>query len=329
MNERATNGRMTRLLMFWDYDTQWGADRSRSGGGPKKWGPLEFANTERLLELHAHYRWPACFAVVGAAALPGERPYHDPAQIRRVHAAGHEIASHSQRHEWLPALNGKELRRTLVESKDALEQCIGAPVQSFVPPYNQPFDYAAGLSFSRSERRAVPRERTDLRRLCEALRETGYGFCRVAYRPWPQRLAEWCLGRPLELRGVVQPIAGVCCVRLNTPGGFATAIESLVKRCNGRPGLVVVYGHPHSLTLGNTQDERWLVPFLAKARQLRDQGLLEAVLPRDLLREDYSGDGGFPRFEEAADSSAERGGRPVGRKDQTKSEPLRTHSSGS
>ena len=77
---------------------------------------------------------PACFAVVGSAALPGKRPYHAPEQIRRIHDAGHEVASHSHRHEWLPALSRQALRETLSASKDALEQCIGAPIATFVPP---------------------------------------------------------------------------------------------------------------------------------------------------------------------------------------------------
>ena len=62
-----------RCVLFWDYDTQWGADRSRGGGTPKAWGMAEFDNTERLLELHARFNIPACFAIVGAAALPGGR----------------------------------------------------------------------------------------------------------------------------------------------------------------------------------------------------------------------------------------------------------------
>src|SRR5436189_6081791 len=128
------------FVMFWDYDTQWGADRSRSGGGAKTWGHKEFENTERLLDLHGQFSVPACFAVVGAAALPGARPYHDPAQIRRIHAAGHEVASHSFRHDWLPALGRDALIETLRRSKETLEDCIGAPVTSFVPPFNQPYD---------------------------------------------------------------------------------------------------------------------------------------------------------------------------------------------
>ncbi len=271
------------LLLFWDYDTQWGADRSRSGGGPKAWGPLEFANTERLLELHAAHGVPTCFAVVGAAALPGERPYHDPEQIRRIHAAGHEVGSHAFRHEWLPALGASALRETLASSRDALEQCIGGRVVSFVPPFNQPFDYAGGGSFSLSERREVPRGRTDLRRLCTALGETGYRFARVAYRPIAQRLAERVRGRRLDRPSRLVTIDGLSCARLNTPGGFDAASMSMVERVAKEGGIAVVYGHPHSLRAGGAQDERHLVPFLERVRALAREGRLEVRLPRELL----------------------------------------------
>jgi hypothetical protein len=271
-----------QLLIFWDYDTQWGADRSRMPGGPKTWGPLEFENTERLLELHAEYDVPACFAVVGSAALPGERPYHDPAQIRRIHEAGHEVGSHSHRHEWLPGLNEQDLRETLHSSKDALVQCIGSGVSTFVPPWNQPFDHPAGFSFSLSERREAGRSRVNLARLCEILRETGYRFCRVAYRPMYQRLANRVLGRRFEQLGRTESIRGITCVRLNTPGGFASATERSVKRCVEQGALVVVWGHPHSLTSGNSQDEAHLISFLEMISALRDAGKLTVCLPREL-----------------------------------------------
>ncbi len=278
MREPASPG---NLLLFWDYDTQWGADRSRVPGGRKDWGFLEFENTERLLDLHAEYKIPACFAVVGAAALQGERPYHDPAQIRRIHAAGHEIASHSFRHEWLPGLDRKALLETLRCSKDALEQCIGAPVVSFAPPYNQPFDYPGGGSFSLSERREAGRQRTDLRRLCNALRETGYRFCRVAYQPMYLRLAERLLARRLDRPGRLKQISGVTCVRNNTCGFDGHAMK-LLERCAATGGLVAVYGHPHSLRAGNSQDETRLVPFLHQVWRLQGDGLIRICLPREL-----------------------------------------------
>ena len=269
------------LLFFWDYDTQWGGDRSRLPGGPKSWGALEFSNTERLLELHGEHGVPACFAAVGSAALPGERPYHDPAQIRRIHAAGHEIGSHSHRHEWLPGLDRVALGETLRASKDALEQCIGAPVTTFVPPWNQPFDYPAGFSFSLSERREGGAHRTGLARLCETLAETGYRFCRVAYRPMHQRLAELIARKRIERLGRVEEIGGVSCARLNTPGGFGPPTVEVLERAVRRGGLTVVYGHPHSLTLGNSQDERHLAPFLQLVASMVRSGKLRVCLPRE------------------------------------------------
>ena len=270
------------LLFFWDYDTQWGADRSRLPGG-REWGRWEFEHTERLLELHARYAVPACFAVVGAAALLGERPYCDPDQVRRIHGMGHEVASHSYRHEWLPGLDRRSLLETLRTSKDALEQCVGAPVVSFVPPYNQPFDYPRGWSFSLSERRQAGRERTDLPRLCDALWETGYRFCRVSYRPVPLRLAERLVRRPLLRPSLPERIGGVTCVRLNTPGGFDRRAVAMVERCARGGGFAVVYGHPHSLRAGDAQDETWLVPFLRRVHGLQRQGRLRICLPRELI----------------------------------------------
>ena len=271
------------LLFFWDYDTQWGADRSRLGNGKNDWGHLEFSHTDELLDVHAQYGVPACFAVVGSAALPGQRPYHAPDQIRRIHAAGHEVASHSHRHEWLPALGIPALLETLRQSKDAIEQCIGGPVDTFVPPYNQPFDYAARGSISLSERREAGRDRTGLGRLCDALRETGYRFCRVAYRPLHIRLAEYIWRRRLD--GPEQPsgIRGVMCVRLNTPCGFLLPSIEMLRRCANEGGLVVVYGHPHSLRSGNAQDVSRLLPFLNEVQRLRESGRIVARLPRQLL----------------------------------------------
>jgi peptidoglycan/xylan/chitin deacetylase (PgdA/CDA1 family) len=271
------------LLFFWDYDTQWGADRSRLGEGAKDWGHLEFSHTDELLDLHAQYGVPACFAVVGSAALPGNRPYHAPDQVRRIHESGHEVASHSHRHEWLPGLTGPVLLETLRRSKDAIEQCIGGPVATFVPPYNQPFDYAAAGSISLAERREAGKDRTGLARLCDALRETGYRFCRVAYRPLHVRLAEYVCRRRLDAPEQLAGIRGVTCVRLNTPCGFLPASIRMLHRCAERGGFVVVYGHPHSLRSGNSQDVSQLLPFLREVKRLRESGRIVARLPRELV----------------------------------------------
>lgn len=271
------------LLLFWDYDTQWGGDRSRTPGGPKSWGHLEFEETERLLELHAEYAVPACFAVVGSAALPGERPYHDPAQIRRIHEAGHEVASHSFRHDWLPGLSTKELRETLVSSKKVLEDCIGAPVVSFVPPYNQPFDYPGRMAISISERREAGRVRTDLAALCAGLHETGYRFCRITYRTLAEKLSDIIRGKRVYRPTAPETIRGIRCARMNAPGGFDDTAHAMLDRCVEEGGMTIVGGHPHSLHAGNSQDEKYLVPFLSRARKYQREGKLRLCVPRDIL----------------------------------------------
>jgi hypothetical protein len=272
---------MAAILFFWDYDTQWGADRSRLPT-PREWGPLEFPNTDELLDIHAEFGVPACFAVVDAAALPGSRPYHDPGQIRRIHAAGHEIASHSFSHEWLPGLDRRALLDTLRNSKDALEQCIGAPIVSFVPPFNQPFDYAAGWSFSLSERRQAGVRRTTLRKLCEALGETGYRFCRVTYASLGERLSN-LVGRPGFRPRPPLEIAGITCVRAGD-GGFALEdVAGLVRRSQGR-SLIALYGHPHSLHFSeSTQSATTLRRTLMAITDPDTADATPCLLPRQLI----------------------------------------------
>jgi hypothetical protein len=272
------------FVFFWDYDTQWGADRSRTQGGKKDWGHLEFENTDLLLELLARHNIPSCFAVVGSAALPGRRPYHDPAQIRRVGEAGHEIASHAHQHEWLPGLSPTELLKTLRESKDALEQCVGERVVSFVPPFNQPFDHRAGWSFSLSERREAGTERTDLARLCAGLAETGYRFCRVAYRPMHIRLYEKLTRQRFDRPSQIEMIGGIHCIRINTPGGFGLRTVQLIEDHLDEGGIWVLHAHPHSLNNAATPQTRVaLERLLARAEHWRRDGRVRYMLPRDLL----------------------------------------------
>jgi hypothetical protein len=276
-------------LLFWDYDTQWGADRSRSPGGPKDWGALEFENTGRLLDLHARYEIPACFAVVGAAALPGERPYHDPSQVRRIHAAGHEIASHGLHHEWLPGLTRRELVDTLKSSKEILEQCLGAPVNAFVPPFNQPFIYPRKLAPAFSEYRQAGRLHNTLPVVCSQLFALGYRLARVAYDPLPEYVFKRLFKRPIPRLGRIETIANLTCVRLNAPVGFAGATRSLLERCAaaGR-GLLIVWAHPHSLHMGGSQDERHLLPFLQRLQELQCQQKIRVLLPSELIRQEPS-----------------------------------------
>lgn len=56
-------------------------------------------------------------------------------EMRQWAAAGHEVGSHTLDHVHLPEMTPNEARRQMVESKDVLEQALGAPVTAFCYPY--------------------------------------------------------------------------------------------------------------------------------------------------------------------------------------------------
>jgi peptidoglycan/xylan/chitin deacetylase (PgdA/CDA1 family) len=277
---RIHNPKSGGLLLYWDYDTQRGAEQSRLG--VQRWGPLERPNTARILELLTEFGVRATFACVGYAAVSRDPAYDCRDQIREIHAAGHEVASHSHEHEFLPKLSPAQARETARVSREALEELIGAPVVSFVPPFNRPMHYPRRGAVSWSERWEVGPAHLSLPALCEALRETGYRTCRVAYRPNWRTAWDRVVGRQDDRPVVPEKIAGLTCFRLNTPGGFDGPAVARVRQAAERGGLAVVFGHPHSLTAENNQAERWLRPFLEEVAALRRQGRLIDCLPREL-----------------------------------------------
>lgn len=85
-------------------------------------------STRWLLDQLAERGIVATFFIVGKIAT------YNPGLIRAIHAAGHEVASHSwdhrRVHSFIPELFREDVRR----SKDALEQATGAAVVGFRAP---------------------------------------------------------------------------------------------------------------------------------------------------------------------------------------------------
>ena len=80
-------------------------------------------------------------------------------QIKEMSDSGEEFVSHSVTHGNLAAMSHDDLRKELGDSRQALEQKLGRPVQFFVYPYGEPF-----VNGSDDARRLV----------LDVLRETGY-----------------------------------------------------------------------------------------------------------------------------------------------------------
>ena len=52
-------------------------------------------------------------------------------EMREWAQAGNEVGSHTLDHVHLPEMPPEEARRQIIESKDDLEQALGAPVTAF------------------------------------------------------------------------------------------------------------------------------------------------------------------------------------------------------
>ncbi|MEO8140994.1 MAG: XrtA system polysaccharide deacetylase [Gemmatimonadota bacterium] len=99
------------------------------------------ANTDRLLDLLARHRTKGTFFTLGWIAEK------HPGVVRRIAAAGHEVASHGYWHRRVTTLTQDQFRTEVRESKARLEDlsghpCIGfrAPSFSIVPGVEWAFD---------------------------------------------------------------------------------------------------------------------------------------------------------------------------------------------
>jgi polysaccharide deacetylase family protein (PEP-CTERM system associated) len=84
--------------------------------------------TEWILGFLAARQIPATFFIVGQIA---ER---DPGLVRKVHDAGHEVASHGWDHRRIHFMTPEEFREDVRKSKDALEQAAGAAIHGYRAP---------------------------------------------------------------------------------------------------------------------------------------------------------------------------------------------------
>jgi polysaccharide deacetylase family protein (PEP-CTERM system associated) len=94
----------------------------------KDWSSLEFRaerSTDRLLEMFAEKNVKATFFVLGWVTEKA------PALIRRIHAAGHEVACHGLTHELVYRQTPEVFREETRSSKAMLEDTIGAPVVGY------------------------------------------------------------------------------------------------------------------------------------------------------------------------------------------------------
>jgi polysaccharide deacetylase family protein (PEP-CTERM system associated) len=261
----------------------------RSGVAPTEWGSFESRverNVDRVLALCADFDVRGTFFTLGDVAR------RFPAVVRRIAAAGHEVASHGMSHEKLSALDRAAAREEIRASKALLEDVSGAPVRGYRAPS---FSIVAGTLWALDE-----------------LVDAGYAYDSsifpigrpdygVADAPRDPYVATTPAGRSLvefpltvaPLLGRAVPVAG---------GGYFRLLPYAVtswgfRRVNaaGRSGMF--YLHPWEIDPGQP-DLRARTSRLGAFRHYTNLGTTEAKLRRLL--------GGF-RFGTAARVLTERG----------------------
>lgn len=99
--------------------------------GPRLWRRLESrveGSTDRLLDLLAEHDAKATFFILGSVAD------RHPDLIRRIHHAGHEIASHGHAHRLAYSQTPRQFARDVRRVKHRLEDLIGEQVYGYRAP---------------------------------------------------------------------------------------------------------------------------------------------------------------------------------------------------
>jgi peptidoglycan/xylan/chitin deacetylase (PgdA/CDA1 family) len=266
---------MLRIAMSFDYDSPAGYRESfHMRDFPAN---ADYEGASILLRVLQEHDVKATFGIVGQAALPGEPPENCQEQIQAIHRAGHEIASHSMTHRFLPPLRDAELTEEAAASKRALEMCIGAGVQGFIPPFNRPSHFPRRGAFSFSEMFGLAgrgRGRQSISTMLRILSRAGFTWSRVSFQNSIFLLG--CRLRVVAERPPIQPFIhhGTVAIPLHLTG-FGHGARALVRRWLGTDLVLTLYGHPNQALAANGQSASELDRFLSELRGVRNAGTVE------------------------------------------------------
>lgn len=238
----------------------------------ERWQALESRvarNVDRLLELLARHSATATFFTLGWVA---ER---QPAMVRAIAAAGHEVASHGWDHRRVTELQPDEFREQVRRTKSILEDLSGQPCIGYRAPN---YSIVAGREWALD---ILLEEGYRYDSSLFPIRRPGYGYARGGRDPhWLERPVGRLLEVPpatLRVWGLNLPAAGGAYFRLLPPILVHAALREAERR--GQPGTF--YMHPWEF---DADQPRFAVPILTFFRHYGGLGATWGRLER-LLRE--------------------------------------------
>lgn len=175
-----------KIILIWDFDGPIGQINSTY---PYNFSfenfEIEINNVKYILKKLKEYNIKSCFAITGFSAEEGVYPYVFPELINQISLQGHEIASHSWRHEWTPIFLKKQIEKSLIRSKKSLENAIDnkKSVVGFVPPHNRPMTWIRKGAFSLGDRGVFPFFKLgDNQAVINVLYKANYQWVRICYK---------------------------------------------------------------------------------------------------------------------------------------------------
>lgn len=264
------------VILIWDYDSPIATiTTTRPYNYNFEKCLQESKDVDTILDCAKSGSVDMTFAVVGFGAEPSVYPFDIREKIKKIHGHGHEIASHSWKHEWIPHLSGYQLEKTIERSKYILEECLGMKdsIKGFVPPHDRPMSWPARMAFSLGDRALYPfHSGANIGTLLSELKKKKYSWCRTTYRPLWQKISDWKgsdinqkLKRNWENHNGIVHFRGTIC-------GFDEATHKLVEKAVNDSLTVVIVAHPAGLSRKGNENIAFFEKFMKYLLRLKLNG---------------------------------------------------------
>ena len=269
---------MKKIILIWDFD---GAIGQINSSMPYNFNFQNFnneiENVKEILEILDQYNIKCCFAITGFSAEEGVFPYTFPSLIKEINLRGHEVASHSWRHEWSSIFTKKQIDKSLKRSKLILEECIANNhVHGFVPPHNRPMTWLQKGAFSFGDRGIFPLfKMANTENLISLLKKNNYKWIRITHNNLFNKL----LGIKRNITGKVYKHKGILVIE-NHYNGFDEKVTSHI--LNSKNEFFTVSAHPLMFSFENKKESKKnflnFLDLLSKSNQK-----INFIRPSDLL----------------------------------------------
>ncbi|MFT4523147.1 MAG: hypothetical protein ACI8ZN_002099 [Bacteroidia bacterium] len=277
-----------KLIVIWDYDTPISRITATK---PYKYQfdkcLQEEKNVAKILEVAEEFEAEMTFAVVGYGAEQSVYPFDVRHVIKQIRDKGHEVASHSWKHEWFPYLTKYQIEHTLKRSKLIIEQTIGeGHVTGFVPPHDKPYSWLSKFAWSKGDRALYPfHPGADIGYIAGELNRQNYTWYRVRFRSIWNKLVDW-EGIKLEKR-LTRPWIkhkGTICFNA-TYNGFDERALQLMDQAVKTNAVIVVVGHPAALSWKGPESMDCFQKLMEHASSYKKDGKLEFFTVQDYINE--------------------------------------------